>query len=111
MAAYSLSGRADAALDGIHEYTIASFGLAQTRDYLHGLHARFGRLAEQPWHTASSQGVMAAEGLPIVGWLLGHWRYRTTAGHAHIADGQLVEAAEMIGGIIAEAMEVEIRMR
>ena len=33
------------------------------------------------------------------------------AGYAHLADGHLVEAAEMIGGIIAEAMEFEVRLR
>ena len=48
MAAYRLSGKAEADLDGIYEYTIASFGLAQARDYLNGLHERFRRLAEQP---------------------------------------------------------------
>ena len=48
MAAYRLSGKAEADLDGIHEYTIVHFGLAQARDYLNGLDERFGRLAEQP---------------------------------------------------------------
>ena len=48
MAAYSLSRKAAADLDAIHEYTIVSFGLAQARDYLNGLHEGFGTLAEQP---------------------------------------------------------------
>ena len=48
MAAYRLSGKADADLEGIYEYTILNFGLAQARDYLNGLHERFARLAEQP---------------------------------------------------------------
>ena len=48
MAAYRLSRKAEADLDGIYEYTIVNFGLAQARDYLSGLHERFGRLAEQP---------------------------------------------------------------
>ena len=35
-------------LDGIFEYTIVNFGLAQAQDYLSGLHERFGSLSEQP---------------------------------------------------------------
>ena len=48
MAAYRLSRKAEAELDGIYEYTIANFGLAQARDYLNGLHERFGHLAGHP---------------------------------------------------------------
>ena len=50
---------------------------------------------------------MAGEGLSLVGRLLGHRRHRrhqTTAGYAHLADAHLVEAAEKVGNIIAEAM-------
>ena len=47
---------------------------------------------------------MAGENLPLVGKLLGHRRHRTTAGYAHLADAHLVEAAEKVGRIIAEAM-------
>ena len=46
-------------------------------------------------------------GVDINGRLLGHRRHRTTAGYAHLADGHLVEAAERVGRIIAEAMEGE----
>ena len=51
--------------------------------------------------------------LPLVSRILGHRhrRHCTTAGYAHLADGHLVEAAEMVGGIIAEAMEFEVRLR
>ena len=42
--------------------------------------------------------------LSLVGRLLGHRRHRTTAGYAHLADSHLVEAAERVGSIIAEAM-------
>ena len=49
---------------------------------------------------------MAGENLPLVGKLLGHRRHRTTAGYAHLADAHLVEAAEKVGWIIAEAMEI-----
>ncbi len=57
-------------------------------------------------HTAASQAVMAGENLPLVGKLLGHRRHRTTAGYAHLADAHLVEAAETVGTVIAEAMQV-----
>ena len=55
-------------------------------------------------HTAASQAVMAGENLPLVGRLLGHRRHETTAGYAHLADSHLVEAAEKVGSIIANAM-------
>ena len=58
-------------------------------------------------HTAASQAVMSGEGLPLVGRLLGHRRHRAAAGYAHLADGHLVEAAERVGGLVAEAMNLE----
>ncbi len=67
--------------------------------------AKLGRLRLHDLrHTAASQAVMAGENLPLVGKLLGHRRHRTTAGYAHLADAHLVEAAEMVGAAIAEAM-------
>ena len=56
-------------------------------------------------HTAASQAVMSGENLPLVGKLLGHRRYETTASYAHLADAHLLNAAEMIGSVIAKAME------
>ena len=56
-------------------------------------------------HTLASHAVMSGENLPLVGKLLGHRRHRTTAGYAHLADGHLVEAAEKVGKIIADAMK------
>ena len=47
---------------------------------------------------------MSGENLPLVGKLLGHRRHSTTAGYAHLADAHLVETAEKVGSIIAEAM-------
>ncbi len=68
--------------------------------------AKLGRLRLHDLrHTAASHAVMSGENLPLVGKLLGHRRHRTTAGYAHLADGHLVEAAEKVGSIIAEAME------
>ena len=67
--------------------------------------AKLGRLRLHDLrHTAASQAVMVGENLPLVGKLLGHRRHRTTAGYAHTADAHLVEAAEKVGSIIAEAM-------
>ena len=62
-------------------------------------------------HTAASQAVMSGENLPLVGKLLGHRRHRTTAGYAHLADGHLVEIAEKVGSIIAEAMALDMPSR
>ena len=71
-------------------------------------HAGFGRLRLHDLrHTAASQAVMAGENLPLVGKLLGHKRHRTTAGYAHLADAHLVEAAERVGSLVAEAMNLE----
>ena len=53
--------------------------------------------------TTASHAVMSGENLPLVGRLLGHRRHRIAAGYAHLADGRLVEAAEKVSGIIAEA--------
>ena len=55
-------------------------------------------------HTAASHAVMSGENLPLIGKMLGHRRHSTTAGYAHLADDHLVEAAEKVGMIIAEAM-------
>ena len=60
-------------------------------------------------HTAASQAIMSGEGLPLVGRLLGHSQQRTTADYAHLADEHLVEAAEQVGAIIAEAMAYAYR--
>ena len=62
-------------------------------------------------HTAASQAVMAGENLPLIGQLLGHRRHRTTAGYAHLADAHLVETAEKIGKVIADAMKKKLIQR
>ena len=59
-------------------------------------------------HTAASHAVMSAENLPLVGKLLGHRRHETTAGYAHLADGDLVETAEKVGSLIADAMNLQV---
>ena len=55
-------------------------------------------------HTVASHAVMSGENLSLVGKMLGHRRHATTAGYAHLAYGHLVAAAEIVGGLIAEAM-------
>ena len=59
-------------------------------------------------HTAASHAVMSDENLPLVGKLLGHRRHETTAGYAHLADGHLVETAEKVGSLIADAMKLHV---
>lgn len=54
MAGYSLSVKAAAGLDGIHEYTILNFGLKQAQTYLSGLHELFQTLAKNPLHGRSA---------------------------------------------------------
>ena len=44
---------------------------------------------------------MSGDNLPPVGKLLGHRRYRTTAGYAHLAEAHLVEVAEKVGTSIS----------
>lgn len=58
-------------------------------------------------HTMASHAVMSGENLPLIGKLLGHRRHRTTAGYAHLADDHLLEAAEKVGTLIAQAMSPE----
>ena len=71
--------------------------------------AKLGRLRLHDLrHTVASHAVMSGENLPQVGKLLGHRRHRTTAGYAHLADGHLVETAERVGNLIAEAMAGQV---
>ena len=70
--------------------------------------AKLGRLRIHDLrHTVASQAVMSGENLPLVGKLLGHKRHRTTAGYAHLSDAHLVEAAETVGRLVAEAMNFD----
>ena len=48
MAVYKLSGKANADVDAIYEYTIVNFGIEQARAYLLGLGDCFKALAENP---------------------------------------------------------------
>ena len=71
--------------------------------------AKLGRLRLHDLrHTAASHAVMSGENLPLVSKLLGHRRHETTAGYAHLADAHLVETAENVGCLIADAMNYHI---
>ena len=58
--------------------------------------------------TAASHAVMSGENLPLVGKLVGHRRHSTTASYAHLADIHLVETAERVGSLIAQAMNLHM---
>ena len=68
----------------------------------HGISAAFCREKIR-----ASYAVMSSENLPLIGRILGHRPHRTTAGYAHLSDAHLVEAAERVGGLIADAMDLE----
>lgn len=55
-------------------------------------------------HTYASDGVLAGEGLPMIGKLLGHTQVQTTARYAHLADHPVREAATRIAGRLAMAL-------
>ena len=80
--------------------------LAAAAEFTVRADANLGRLRLHDLrHTAASHAVMSGENLPLVGRLLGHRRHETTAGYAHMADTHLVETAEKVGGLVAEAMD------
>ena len=89
--------------EGRGQYSLAACWRAVCTD------AKLGRLRWHDFrHTAASHAVMSGENLPLVGKLLGHRRYRTTAGYAHLADAHLVEAVEKVGSVIARAMAAKL---
>ena len=55
-------------------------------------------------HSFASHAAQQSETLPMIGKLLGHARLATTSRYAHLNDGHLLEAAERIGGLVADAM-------
>jgi integrase len=55
-------------------------------------------------HSFASHAAARSETLPMIGKLLGHSRLQTTSRYAHLDDGPVLEAAERIGALIAEAM-------
>ena len=55
-------------------------------------------------HSFASHAAARSETLPMIGKLLGHSRLQTTSRYAHLDDGRVLEAAERIGALIADAM-------
>ena len=53
-------------------------------------------------HSFASGGLLAGEGLTMIGRLLGHSEVKTTARYAHLADDPVKAAADRIAGRIAE---------
>ena len=53
-------------------------------------------------HTFASGGLLVAEGLPMIGKLLGHSQVQTTARYAHLADDPVKTAANRIACRIAK---------
>lgn len=56
-------------------------------------------------HTYASFGAGGGLGLPIIGKLLGHTQFSTTARYAHLDNDPLRRASENIGGRIAAALD------
>ena len=55
-------------------------------------------------HSFASHAAARSETLPMIGKLLGHARLQTTSRYAHLDDGPVLDAAQRIGGLIADAM-------
>ena len=55
-------------------------------------------------HSFASHAAARSETLPMIGRLLGHAKLASTSRYAHLDDGHVLEAAERIGALIADAM-------
>ena len=55
-------------------------------------------------HSFASTGLMAGQGLPLIGKLLGHSHVGTTARYAHLSDDPVRAAADRISATVAAAM-------
>jgi integrase len=55
-------------------------------------------------HSFASHAAARSEALPMIGKLQGHARLRTISRYAHLDDGPVLDAAERIGQLIADAM-------
>ena len=53
-------------------------------------------------HTYASHAAALSETLPMIGKLLGHRELRSTARYTHLDDGDVLRAAEEVGGAVAE---------
>ena len=55
-------------------------------------------------HTFTPVAVATAQGLPMIGKVLGHSQVQTTARHAHLAGDPVRAAANDVTGVIAAGM-------
>ena len=55
-------------------------------------------------HSFASHAAARSETLPMIGKLLGHAKIATTSRYAHLDDGHVLQAAQRIGNLIADAM-------
>lgn len=51
-------------------------------------------------HTFASHGAMNKETLPMIGRLLGHANYKSTARYANLDDAHLLDAAQQVGDAV-----------
>ena len=72
-----------------------------------GCEARQAAAARLAAHGGEPRSHVGRDPAPV-GKLLGHRRHSTTAGYAHLADIHLVETAEKVGNLIANAMNLHI---
>lgn len=86
-----LTGRPVGDLDGFWREVKAEAGLPGVR--LHDLR-----------HSFASHAAARSETLPMIGKLLGHARLTSTSRYAHLDDRPVLDAAERIGRLLAEAM-------
>lgn len=61
-------------------------------------------IRRKPGNRIASHAIMASGNPPLVERMLAHQQHATTAGYAHLVDAHLVETAERIGSLIADAM-------
>jgi integrase len=86
-----LTGRPVGDPDGFWKEVKAEAGLPGVR--LHDLR-----------HSFASHAAARSETLPMIGKLLGHARLTSTSRYAHLDDGPVLDAAERIEQLLAEAM-------
>ena len=87
---------------------------ARGDSHFHWLNKEWHRIRKLAWiedvrihdlrHTFASVGAEGCVGLPLIGGILGHRQASTTQRYAHLADGPLRTAADLIGSELAAAL-------
>lgn len=62
-------------------------------------------------HTWASMGAASGLSLPLIGAVLGHTEPSTTQRYSHLANDPLKQAADLVAGKVAEAMNQQIRSK